>query len=146
MAVLWLKGHRPAIPEITAERLDELAGKIKPIMNKDGVLHHVHPASLTKSSFIWDPVWGKRVKEDIWEHARIETYHSCGYIALFKPSVEEVLAQIPEHLTKEVDYFQLLTEDTVACFSQGDGHRTIAILYTRAEPGTEAWMERMCRR
>lgn len=146
MAVLWLKGHRPTIPEIGHEELEALALRIQPVRHKnvDGkpVLHHLHPTELRTQSFLFDPAWGEPVQEPLYEHARIETYHSTGYGALFKPSVEEVLAQVPAHLHKEVDYFETLDEDTVGVYSEHDGHRTVTVLYTRDAPGSDAWRKR----
>lgn len=49
---------------------------------------------------------------------------------MFKPSLDEVLSQIPLHLRADVTHFEVLMDDTVACYSEGDGHRTVTKLYT----------------
>ncbi len=147
MAVVWLQGHCPSIPEISDDELNALAARIQPVKHRsvDGkaVLHHLHPAELRRQSFLFDPAWGELVQEPLYEHARIETYHTTGYGALFKPSVAEVLAQVPLHLRKEVDFFETLAEDTVAVYSEHDGHRTVTVLYTRDAPGSDAWRQRV---
>lgn len=146
MAVLWLAGHCPSIPEISNEDLTALYAKIKPVKQKvvedKAVLHHLQPLELRRQSFLFDPAWGEPVQAPLYEHARIETYHTTGYGALFKPSVAEVLAQVPAHLRKEVDFFESLDEDTVAVYAEHDGHRTVTILYSRDAPGSEEWRKR----
>ncbi len=133
MPVLWIKGGMPKLPELTPERLQELRDKIKPVVcdpeNEHGVRvpHEIEPVG-HNTAFTWSPVKTHALKS--WRQvAFIETYHSCGYIACFKPLVDEVLCQIPEHLVAEVTHFELVTGDTVGCLQDGDGHRTMAILY-----------------
>lgn len=143
MTVLWLRGHCPVIPAISDEALEALHARIKPVKHRDNVLRHLNQVDLRRQSFLFDPAWGDRVREPLFEHARIETYHETGYGALFKPSVAEVLAQIPPHLHKEVDYFETLDEDTVAVYSEHDGHRTVTVLYTKDAPGSDTWRKRV---
>jgi len=147
MAVLWLTGHCPTIPEISNDQLDALYARIKPVKHKplegETVLHTLQPTELRQQSFLFDPAWGEPVHEPLYEHARIETYHKTGYGALFQPSVAEVLAQVPKHLHKEVDFFETLDGDTVAVYSEHDGHRTVTVLYTRDAPGSDAWRQRV---
>ena len=147
MAILWLKGHCPDIPQISDDDLGDLYARIKPVkaMVVDGkhLLHHLEPVDIHRKSFNVDPVWGNPVEGPLYEYARIETYHRTGYAAMFKPSVEEVLAQVPKHLRNEVDFFETLDEDTVAAYSEHDGHRTVTVLYSRDEPGSDSWRKRV---
>jgi hypothetical protein len=147
MAVVWLTGHCPSIPVISNNELDALYARIKPVKHKTvegtAVLHQLQPTELRLQSFLFDPAWGEPVQEPLYEHARIETYHTTGYGALFKPSVAEVLAQVPEHLRREVDFFETLDEDTVAVYSEHDGHRTVTVLYSRDAIGSEGWKKRI---
>jgi len=141
MAVLWLKGNCPQIKKLEPNKLLELSEKIKPIGRHEGKLHHLHPKDLI-SGFLWEPVWGDKVNESLWELARIETNHTSGHAALFKPSVEEVLAQLPPHLIKTADYFEVVGGDTIGCYSQSDGHRTLTIVYTKTQLFSLEWFER----
>lgn len=129
MSVLWLNGNCPKIPDITDERIAELLTKMQPVLrNAKGELHHIEPVDPRKIAFTWAPKFTKQVKA--WaDIGRIETNHSCGYIGLFKPSISEVLAQIPEHFLNSANCFETLSGDSVACYGQGDGHRTVTIFY-----------------
>lgn len=147
MAVVWLNGSCPDIPEISDAQLALLSKRITPIKRrKEGCCENVafllHPVELRRQSFLWDPAWGARVDHPLYEVARIETYHSSGYGALFKPSVAEVLAQIPSHLHNVVDYAETLDGDTVAVYAEHDGHRTVTVLYSRNIIGSAEWHAR----
>ncbi len=132
MAVTWIPGSCPRF-EISDEVLAERAARIKPAITVDDALCHqlylIEDVDLRRTAFTWDPKPTQPVGE-AYEIARIETSHTCGYIAMFKPSIAEVLAQIPEHLLSYAKWFRTLTGDTVTCYADGDGHRTITILYS----------------
>lgn len=131
MSVLWLNGNCPAIPEIDDVELERLMQLMKPVarFGEDKWLHTIMPVNPRNVAFTWDPSPAEKLT-DAFEVARIETYHTCGYIACFKPTITEVLAQIPKHLIDETEFFETLKGDCVGCFSQGDGHRTVTILYS----------------
>jgi len=130
MSVLWIQGHVPKIEPLFPPILDALAKLIRPCYLTDkGALIYMEVPNLTNVAFTWDPKFLKEAEE--WrEVGRIETYHTCGYIAFFKPSISEVLAQIPRHLLDQCNAFVTLSGDMTACYSEGDGHRTVTILYT----------------
>jgi hypothetical protein len=132
MAVLWIQGNCPRFPKLSDEQIAERLKFVQPVARFGETKHlsTIVPVDPRSVAFTWSPVQAEPLK-DAFEVARIETYHLCGYIALFKPSIDEVLAQIPPHLYAYCKYFETLShDDVVACFNQGDGHRTVTILYS----------------
>jgi hypothetical protein len=146
MSVLWLNGHVPEIPEIDDETLTRLLGQIKPIFKTDDGYRFIEPVDPRKKAFTWDPQYADKVDFDLYELAKIETYHRCGYIAMFKPSLAEVIAQIPKHLLVHVDAFEMMKDADgdfiVGCFGQGDGHRAMVQLYSKHAPYSNEFVDR----
>jgi hypothetical protein len=130
MSVLWLSGSCPKIPQISDEELTQLLQKIKPVILDDEGLFFIEEVNPRNIAFTWEPKLAKQCT-GLTELTRIETNHTCGYIGFFKPTIAEVLAQIPKHLLEEVDMFRTLSDDTVGCYAEGDGHRTVTILYKK---------------
>lgn len=94
------------IPKISTEELEARYKKIKPLVRDlTGTLHWIRrPDSLTNASFTWDPVFLKEAVGLV-PVETIKTLHAYGYYGVFKPSVQEVLAQVPSHLLGSVDAF-----------------------------------------
>ena len=100
----------------------------------DGTLHYIPiPDDLVSTSFLWE----KRPLEaatGLSEIARIKTYHTFGYIGLFKPSVREVMVCIPEDLLDKVVAYETLTpaldQLDPKCLKK-DIHNATTILYGR---------------
>ncbi len=93
------------IPSISDERLRELFEKIKPVVDfgKKG-LRYIKQEDLRNIAYTWDPKPAKKAK-NLYNLCDITTYHSYGHYVLFKPSIAEVLAQIPkEHLDKVIAF------------------------------------------
>lgn len=138
MAVLWLNGHVPEIKKLPDEEILRRLTKITPTKTIDGVLHAISAlktrqggdVSLWNIAFMWDPMVLEPVAGPLYDLAFIETYHTCGYIAMFKPSLGEVISQIPDHLLADVTHFEVEMGDTVGCYSEGDGHRTMTRLFS----------------
>lgn len=139
MSILWLKGGVPKIKKLPDAECERLLKQMTPVKEVDGKLFPIlrtrddkQDVTLWNTAFTWDPHLGPELKDiELYDLARIETYHTCGYIALFKPSLGEVLSQIPLNLRADVTHFETLThDDVVGCFSDGDGHRTVTKLYT----------------
>ena len=130
MSIIWLPGNCPKIKKLPHEELEALVTRIRPCyLDKKERLVFMEVPCLTSTAFTWSPK-KLRLATEWGEVGRIETYHTCGgYIGFFKPTIAEVLAQIPQHLLNEVNAFVTLTGDTVACYSEADGHRTVTILY-----------------
>ncbi len=131
MAVLWINGSCPKF-KLTDEQIAERLKFVQPVARFGETKHlsTIVPVEPRSVAFTWDPQQAEPLT-DAFEVARIETHHTCGYIALFKPTIEEVLAQIPPHLWSYTKYFETLKhDDVVACYNDGDGHRTVTILYS----------------
>ena len=95
------------VPQITDERLAELAERIKPVIRKNDVLYSIKPVDLRKIAFIWDPTEDGEAPalESIGE---IRTYHKFGHPGFFKPSIAEVLAMIPDEFINNVEFFEII--------------------------------------
>lgn len=97
------------IPEVPEERIRELAERIKPVING----RYIKPVDLFKVAYTWDPKLAKRAVN--LEPVRdITTYHTFGYYGFFKPSIAEVLAQIPADLLEKVVAFEIIGSPTTA--------------------------------
>jgi hypothetical protein len=92
------------IPTITDDELAKLAGRIKPVVLSEGKPHYIKPVDLRKVAFTWAPSPVK-VATGLKPLADIRTYHTYGYYGFFKPSIAEVIAQIPKkHLRRAVAF------------------------------------------
>ena len=95
------------IPDISNERLHELALRIKPVIKIKGKLRYIRKVGLKTIAFTWDPKPTSQA-----EHLKpiddIITYHTWAYYGFFKPTIAEVLAQIPEHLVDQVCAFRII--------------------------------------
>lgn len=143
MAVLWLPGNCPPMPEITDERLSAMMENLEPVYEHEQSLWTMQPVDPRTTSIHWDPKPVRDVGrfEHLHELLRIETNHKCGYVMFFKPSIAEVLSQVQDNEglingtgyggmgRGPARYFQVLGDDHVAAYSQGDGHRTVTIFY-----------------
>lgn len=121
--------------EITDERIAELLKTIRPFVRKDGVLHDIKlPVDLRNTAFKWDPEFTTSAEIYPCDTQMITTYHTAGYIMMFKPTIPEVLAQIPETLLPSVIGFEVLFNEnfTENLTSDFYGHRTKTVLYFKA--------------
>lgn len=96
------------IPTLTDARLAELVSRIKPVVEFKGVKRYIEPVNPRNVAYTWDPKPAD-VAPAFKEVAEIQTFHTYGYIGFFKPSIAEVLAQIPEQLLDRVIAFELKT-------------------------------------
>jgi len=101
---------RFAIPQISDEQIQ--------------ALRHIHPVEQSgrgwiemkwpdprRASFLWNPE-PSGVREDLQEICRVRTLHTFGYHGFFKPSIAEVLAQIPPELLGAVVAFETKGPET----------------------------------
>lgn len=124
------------IPPINDQRIADLLACMKPLVLDDaGVLRGCRPNMDTrKTAYTWysdgPEVQGYR------ELARITTFHTYGAPTFFKPTLAEVLAQIPDTYIGKTAAFTTITDgDPANCFSEGrEYHKATTILY--AEPIT----------
>ena len=100
-----------SIPEITDEKLVALPARIRPVMpfGKNNKKHYLKPCDLREVACTWHP---KKAEEaiDLKFLGDIVTLHEYGHPMLFKPSVAEVLAQIPSHLIDETIAFEIVNK------------------------------------
>ena len=108
--------YNVSIPEISREELLARYKRIKPIVEISGTKHFLRDYTeeeLTGESYLWNLEANKRepvdtelyVAQEDWDFECIHTY---GYYGFFKPSIAEVLAQIPEHEVPFVDAFEIV--------------------------------------
>ena len=86
-------------------RIRELAERIKPVMEfREEGRSYIKPVDIFAESFTWDPEPAIKAP-GLKPFCDITTYHSYGYIGYFKPSVAQVILQIPqEHLDKVIAF------------------------------------------
>lgn len=103
---------------------------------KDDILNFIEPVDIKGMAFTWDPKLVDQA-EGLEVILDIVTIHSCGHPALFKPSIQEVLAQIPEDIASKVVAFETFLEFSgVRKNMTDDGvyHKAKTILYTGSLP------------
>lgn len=92
------------IPMLTEEELNFRADRIAAIVNG----HFIEQDDIINTSYIWEPVNTVAVDYHQLEViGDVRTYHSYGYYGLFKPSIAEVLAQIPAEYVETAVAFEL---------------------------------------
>lgn len=60
-----------------------------------GDLYYIKKVNPRNVAYTWDPQPAEKAKGLV-KHKDITTHHTYGYYGFFKPSIAEVLAQIPE--------------------------------------------------
>ena len=105
-----------SIPEISDEELLERYAKIKPIIEYNGKKHYLREFSeheLRNNAYIYKADINVRDVVDMSllvsrPDMEFECLHTFGYPGFFKPSIAEVLAQIPESELPFVDAFEIV--------------------------------------
>ncbi len=119
--------------EISDERLEELSKRIKPVVRLDGKLYYIREVNLRETAFTWSPKLKEEAK-GLEELIRIRTYHTYGYPGFFKPSIAEVLSQIPKRHLLHTSAFEIPVHVTDSepklC---GEYHIARTILYKKSE-------------
>ncbi len=102
------------IPKILDERLQELCKRIKPVVRfvswfgkGKECLYYIKPVDPRKIAYTWDPKPRRKARR-LKKLCDITTYHSYGYYGFFKPSIAEVIAQIPEEYLNKVVAFEIV--------------------------------------
>jgi hypothetical protein len=126
------------IPDISDEELAKLYRRIKPVIRfwKLG-LWYLWRQDLRTVAYTWSPkikfpaFFMKPLKD-------ITTFHGFGYHGFFKPSIAEVLAQIPADLVDKVVAFEIIeSPETVDDLNRESEalnagyHVAVTRLYTR---------------
>ena len=101
------------IPDVTDARIVDVLETIRPVVvNNNGTLWYVAIADPRRFSFSFDPKILYRA-DGLVRTRTIRTLHTFGYVGFFKPSVAEVVAQLPEDLDGIVA-FSVEGPDTMA--------------------------------
>lgn len=125
------------IPKLSEEELQKRSQLIRPVIRFGGTLYYIEDVHLSNVSYIWSPVKKERASGLV-SVAKVTTYHTYGYYGLFKPSIAEVLAQIPEEMVGKVCAFEIVerperAEDfskDIKAFKAGY-HVAVVQLYTK---------------
>ena len=75
--------------------------------------YYIKKVDPEKIAFTWDPKKTKRARK-LKPLKDITTYHTYGYYRMFKPSIAEVLAQIPEGLLAATIAFEIVERPETA--------------------------------
>lgn len=94
------------IPKLPDEEFQRRQERIRPLVRDQDWLYYIEPVDSWKVAFEWDPK-RKDHAEELREVARIQTFHTFGYYGFFKPTVGEVLSQIPEEWAMVVTAFEV---------------------------------------
>ncbi len=81
--------------------------------NRQGFLYYIQEVDLRGIAFIWDPK-PTEIAEGLEPFEDITTYHTYGYYGFFKPSIAEVLAQIPLDKIDHVVSFEIVQHPETA--------------------------------
>jgi hypothetical protein len=127
------------------EYIEKWARDITPLIERDGkVMRIVMPEEKFNQSFPWSPkIIGEATLDTVDVLAEIWTLHNWGYYGFFKPSIAEVISQIPEEIIGEVKSFLVIGPDDITdlrandyCFGPRAVHTARTILFKRnGEPG-----------
>lgn len=126
----WIQGEGH-VPEISDERLAALMARSQPLIQRDGKLFTIEPVDPRRTAFTWDP---KPAEEALGlvEIGRFRCDHECGYHGLFKPSIAEVLSQIPDKFIERFCAYCIDRESGIDIYRTGSHQRSTVILYERA--------------
>lgn len=103
------------IPTIDDKRLLDLYKRLKPIVTIEELKYLLREFSLEElrnTSYIWNIVNDKRETVDASKLETIQEFpclHTYGYYGFFKPSIAEVLSQVPEKTIEEANYFEIVS-------------------------------------
>jgi len=132
------------IPKISDKKLEELCKRIKPVVryvrmwfggkseyesDDRGDLYYIKDVDPRGVAFTWDPKKKKKAK-GLEKICDIETFHTYGYYGFFKPSIAEVISQIPEEYLDEVAAFETSTDCSMDYVNDGY-HATMTTLYRK---------------
>lgn len=119
------------VPEITDARLTELLSRFTPLYRAAAhePVQRIVTVDPRKFAFTWADRLPDEVEFEFVGHS--STDHLCGYHAFFKPSVAEVLAQLPEEFEPSrgsgVNAFYIDMDEPLGIYSSGSGHRAKTI-------------------
>lgn len=112
------------IPKVPEEHIRELADKIKPVvrfahgaegpfLSAKGFPYYIEPVDLFRIAYAWDP----KPTEEATQFkpiCDITTFHTYAYYGFFKPTIAEVLSQIPDEYLDTVIAFEIVGQPETA--------------------------------
>lgn len=103
------------IPTLKKEETSQRAAFHLPLKVRDGKAFQVLEHDIKNMSFTWGEKFGGKVRPGKILGSAL-TLHSYGYAGFFKPSVYEVLCQIPKELVDTPTWFIVNGPNTAADF------------------------------
>lgn len=99
-----------SIPKMSMDDVIALSDSMRPVCRYRGQLMWLEKVNdLFRISYLWNVVMEGVVGDDeLVEVGRIKTLHSYGHPSLFKPSVAEVMAQIPKEYHGKATAYELV--------------------------------------
>lgn len=88
-------------------------GKWRPTWSEKGDLYYIKPVDLFDIAYTWEPMPAE-MATSLKFLCDIKTYHTYGYYGFFKPSIAEVLAQIPMEYLDKVVAFEIVESPQTA--------------------------------
>lgn len=101
------------IPKISNERLAELLARIRPVVRQDGEPWYIKPVDPRNIAYTWDPTPTKKAT-DLVPLKTVRTLHTYGYHGMFKPSIAECLAQMPDDVAETAVAFEIVDSPQTA--------------------------------
>jgi len=95
------------IPIVSKEEINRRAEIIKPVIMHNDVLMYIKPVNLYSVAYTWSAEFTTEAKGII-PCGDFKTYHSWSYYGFFKPTIFEVLAQIPEKILDVAVAFEII--------------------------------------
>lgn len=99
--------ERVWIPTLSPAELARRVAQIRPVVRKTSILNFIEPVDPVNQSYLWDPKVTEPAPELV-EASVIKTYHEYGAPNMFKPSIAEVLAAIPEDQIAGLVAFEII--------------------------------------
>lgn len=107
--------------EISDLMLAERLSKVRPLILSDGEHFLFDLPDPRNTAFTWAPVNVRPAKKHR-AVSKFRTLHSCGFYGFFKPSIAEVLAQLPDDT--RISAF-CLDVSTIEILFDGEGHSCV---------------------
>lgn len=121
----------PEVPAISDADLADLMARFQPVVLVEGRHYLIEDVDPRRTAFTWSP---KRVGAVTFRPLRdVPTDHLCGHPSMFKPSIAEVLAQVPADIPAEANAFCIDLAQGFDCYPSGTGHRVVTT-FGRVEP------------
>lgn len=102
--------QRYSIPKVSRRYVEHVLGWVSPIVTFGGRKSYIRKCDPFDVAYTWDPKRKRTLSKmpALVEVARIRTLHRYSYYGFFKPSLAEVVAQIPADWVHEIDAFEIV--------------------------------------